>query len=232
MYCNQCGTQNREGASFCKGCGQRLQAAPAPPPVEPAAPEPLPDRQQPGAWGAPPPHHAPPVEPQPTPGPVAPPSPQSKQAVGGGLVTFGALLVLFGFMTTWASCSGIEFSGYDLATSATSSYGGSQEASVSFLWLVPLAGLGLLILGGLSAAHSLALISTSPLPPQVTRGLNLAAILTGLGTAVLFFIRILAANAEAGFQMIKFGGGYWLSLFGFLLAAAGEVISRQSRAGP
>jgi hypothetical protein len=237
MYCNQCGTQNREGASFCKVCGQRLQSVPAPPPsVPPTGPGPEPNPpQQPGTWGAPPPHYTPPAVAQPPPAPAALSSPQSKRAMGGGLVTFGALLVLFGFMTTWASCGAAEFSGYDLATSATSSYGGSQDATVSFLWLVLLAGLGLLILGGLNAAHSLGLISTSPVPAQVTRALDLAAVVGGLGIAGLFFIRVLAANAEAGFQMIKLGGGYWLSVFGFLLAAAGVALTSvadRPRAGP
>jgi len=48
MNCTQCGTQNPENGTFCVGCGQALQAAPAPqyaPPLQyaPAAEAPVDD---------------------------------------------------------------------------------------------------------------------------------------------------------------------------------------------
>ncbi len=138
-------------------------------------------------------------------------------------------------MSTWASCSGVESSGFELAQSATSSYGGSENAAVSFLWLVPLAGMGLLILSGLNAMRNLGWISASPISADATRVLCLVAALGGLGVAGLFFVRVLAANAEVGFQAITFGGGYWMSVFGFLLSVAGTAFTfaaNQPRDGP
>jgi hypothetical protein len=177
----------------------------------------------------------PPVADRPPLAPDALASSRSKRTAGSGLITFGALLVLFGFMSSWASCSGIAFSGYDLAAGATSSYGGSQDGSVSFLWLVPLSALGLLILGGINLACIQGWMSAPPVPEQTTRALSLVAVVSGLGTAGLFLIRVLAANAEAGFQAIQLEGGYWLSVFGFLATAAGvslTIRANQPRDGP
>ncbi len=57
-YCEKCGTQVNPEANFCKGCGAKLNHAPAPRPVEtapvqPAAPAPQPAPVQPQVQSAP-----------------------------------------------------------------------------------------------------------------------------------------------------------------------------------
>jgi len=71
---------------------------------------------------------------------------------GHGLLTFGALIVLFAFMLPWASCSGVRLSGLDIVTSG-SDYNG--DASWSVLALVPLGALALLALGIIGIAVNL-----------------------------------------------------------------------------
>jgi hypothetical protein len=146
------------------------------------------------------------------------------ERIGDGLLFFGGVLVVYRFMTVWVWEPGfMKFSGYDLATLAM------QNGEVSFLWLVPLTGLIILMLGGLNLARCLPWMSILPISSRTARNLSIAAILVGLSASSSLFLEIhalnAAANAVSGFNAVWLDQGYWLSVFGFLLSADGAALA-------
>lgn len=206
MICPSCGTDNRLGASFCAKCGATLEeeVAPQPPESQPAA---------------------------------ASPQPSDAAQMGGkvglfgghGLLTFGALIVLFAFMLPWASCSGVRLSGLDIVTSG-SDYNG--DASWSVLALVPLGALALLALGIIGIAVNLL---GKKMPAGLTRltpFLPLLATLPGLCgccPSCAFFWNIQSARSDPNNfglgTLIQIEYGFWLTMVGLAMSFVGMLIA-------
>ena len=213
MICPLCGKENRPGARFCALCGAPLEeAAPS------QAPEPRPA--------------AVPVEPAGLamagiPGDTTQVAGKVGLFGGHGLITFGALIVLFAFMLPWASCGNLQLSGLDIVTQP-SQYGG--DASSTFLILVPLAALALLVLG--VAGLALSLLARS-LPVNIGRllpFLPLVAILPGVCgccPSIAFFLNVQNARSDpSGMGMlVQVRYGFWLTLFGLGLSFVGVVVA-------
>ncbi len=210
MICPSCGNENRPNARFCAHCGTLLEGFP------PQTPE----------------IHPPKVRAESASPVTVNDLGDTNQMVGKvglfgghGLITFGALIVLFAFMLPWASCGNLQISGLDIATQPAQ-YEGS--ASWTFLLLVPLAALALLVLGliGLAAGT----LSKS-LPDNLVRLvpiLPLVAILPGMCgccPSLAFLVNIQKARSDpSGIGiLVKAEYGFWLTLIGLGLSLIGIV---------
>lgn len=221
MLCPRCGHKNRPDARFCRNCGAALPADAGPFQETPALPE------SPGA------------------------SPPSSSAIGiaskvgilGGhsILTVGALLILFAFILPWASCSGVEFSGLDLATQP-SEYG--AEGTARALLLVPLGALGLMVLGMLGLGSNILGLFKKTLPliyyrlsALIPTAVAALAWLCSCCPSCAFFVNIQRQrsnpdNLGLG-ALIRLEYGFWLTviglgfaLLGLVLAIAGGILSQ------
>lgn len=239
MICPKCGNENRPGARFCSRCGALLQEAtpawppPQPPPQPPSTTQPA---APPPSWQQPPPAAAwpaayPPESSQ-QPQPATPQAAVKAGPLGGhSLLTIGGLIALFAFMLPWASCSSglggeLELSGLDIVTQS-SQYGG--DASWTFLVLVPLGALVLLALGILGLTADL---GGKSLPINLTRWVSrlplvaILAILCSCCPSCAFFLSIQKTRSDpSGLgTLIQTEYGFWLTLFGLILAFSGVVV--------
>lgn len=212
MFCPKCGTENRPSAHFCAVCGASLAGEPAPQPFEPQPPA---------------------SSPQPSVHTASRPTDTTEAAGkigifgGHGLVTFGALVVLFAFMLPWASCGSMRLSGFDIVTQS-SQYGG--DTSWTGLALVPLAALALLVLGVAGLAVNLL---DKSLPVNLARlvpFLPLLAALPGLCgccSSCAFFLNVQIARSapdNLGLGMlIQIEYGFWLTLVGLVMTFVGMI---------
>jgi hypothetical protein len=229
MICPSCGHENRSQARFCARCGAPLAAAPAREP-KPEAARPEPRRPAQAAVSPPP----------------KPPEEEKRNPLrigGSGLVTLGALIVLFAFMLPWASCGSVKLSGLDVVTrsSQVADYGGGRSPTV--LLLVPLGALGLLALGAVGLTSGLA---EGVLPAWLSKAgrlLPLLAVVPGLCSccpSVGFLAQMQSARSSPdnlGLGMlIQIEYGFWLTLVGLgisfvgIAAAAMATLTARRRA--
>lgn len=220
MNCPSCGAENRQQARFCNRCGASLEKEPGPQSYEPQSftPQPEPDPYQ-QSFNAP------------AAGPDTTDTVQKVSIFGGnGFITFGALVVLLGFMLPWASCSGMQqanLSGLDIAIQSGQYTG---DASGTFLLLVPLGALMLLALGAAGIGLNL---SSKSLPANLVRlvpFLPLTAVLPGLCgccPSSIFFYQIQSARTDPesyGMGMlIQVEHGFWITMVGLGMAFIGIV---------
>lgn len=221
MLCPQCGYENRPGARFCRGCGAALPAEAGPFQETPALAQPS---------GAPPPSSS-------------AIGIASKAGILGGhsILTVGALLILFAFILPWASCSGIEVSGLELAT-RPSEYGAEETARI--LILVPLGALGLIVLGVLGLGSNILGLFKKTLPliyyrlsALVPAAVAALAWLCGCCPSCAFFVNIQRQRSDPNNMglgaLIQLEYGFWLTviglgiaLLGLVLAIAGGILSQ------
>jgi len=235
MICPSCGNENRPGARFCSRCGASL---PAVYPPESSQQQPLP-AEQPAApspsWQPPPAAAWPAAYPRESSRQLRPATPQATVkagAIGGhSLLTIGGLIALFAFILPWASCSsglgtGMELSGLDIVTQS-SQYGG--DPSQTLLVLVPLGALVLLALGILGLTADL---GGKSLPVSLVRWVSrlplvaILALLCSCCPSCAFFLSIQKARADpSGLgTLIRTEYGFWLTLFGLMLAFSGVLV--------
>lgn len=217
MFCSRCGQENRPGAQFCRSCGAPLPAEVRPlresPDTSPLSPRTLSIASKVGIFG------------------------------GHSILTIGALLILFAFILPWASCSGIEVSGLELATKP-SEYGAEETAR--FLLLVPLGALGLIVLGVLGLGSNILGLFKKTLPEIYHRISALApavmavlAWLCGCCPSCAFFANIQRQRSDPNSMglgmLIRLEYGFWLTvvglgvtLAGLMLAIAGGILSQFS----
>ncbi len=224
MRCPQCGYENRPDARFCRNCGAALPADGAPlretPPLsEPSGASRTSRSSMVGIAG--------------------------KAGILGGhtILTIGALLILFGFILPWASCSGVQVSGLEVATQP-SQYGAEETARI--LLLVPLGALGLIVLGMLGLGSNLLGLLGKTLPPIYHRLSALVpavvAILAWLCSCLpscAFFTNIQHQRSDPknmGLGMlIRLEYGFWITaiglgivLLGLVLAIGGGILAQFS----
>lgn len=223
MLCPRCGHENRPGARFCRDCGAALPADAGPFQETPALSE---------SPGAPPPSHS-------------AVGIASKAGILGGhtILTIGALIILFAFILPWASCSGIEVTGLELATQP-SEYGAEETARI--LLLVPLGALGLIVLGVLGLGSNILGFFKKTLPliyhrlsALVPAAVAVLAWLCGCCPSCAFFVNIQRQRSDPNSMglgaLIQVEYGFWLTviglgvaLLGLALAIAGGILSQFS----
>ena len=150
---------------------------------------------------------------------------------GSALSILGALLVLIGFVLPWASCSGYDLSGLDLAVNGREYF---DSSSSIFLCLVPFFALGLL-------GMALVLIPAALLKKIPAFVKPIAALLVTLLVffaccpSVIFFARLQAERSNAGqygaTNYVGLGYGFWISMVGLLLALLGGLLAALSSGG-
>jgi len=196
MFCTQCGTQNRDGARFCVGCGALLPAAvpaPAPPPAPPpswASPAPPPPQAWPPAQA-----YMPPARGGKTLSPVA----ELLQFA----MPIGGLLMVIGVFLPWLT------DGYDSVNGLHSVLGG--RGVIVLL-------LGLALIGGYLALRFVpSLWATSKLRVIV-------AIVVGL-VLVATIIVLITVFSDVGDTMglLSVAFGAFVALAGAVLGALGAV---------
>ncbi len=235
MICPKCGSANRPGARFCKGCGAVLgQAAPAPPPQvtptrppsQPVSPPTVPSPSLPPSPQAPP-WPVPPYVPAPAPSAVRDSGGAGRVIGGIGLfggyilAVLGALAALGAFVLPWFPTGD---TGLDTVSKALEPGGDSMF----LLWgLVPLGALVLLllslvgiVLGFLGKGRSSGLALLLPLLiflPGLCGCLPLSSpVITSLMTTN-FDINSLS-GALAGL-----GQGFWIAMMGLGIALVGVL---------
>lgn len=215
MICPTCGTENRPGTRFCAQCGAPLEEEATP---QPSAP-------QPSAAVPRSPSHA-------TGSPADTVQVASKIGLfgGHGLVTLGALVVLFAFMLPWASCGNLQLSGLDIVTQSSkyAEYGG--DASWAILALVPLGALASLVLSIVSLAVNLLGKRLSATLSRLGLFLPLVAALPGLCgccPSCAFFLNMQSARSDPDSlglgMLVQIEYGFWLTLFGLGVSFVGMV---------
>lgn len=150
---------------------------------------------------------------------------------GSALSILGALLVLIGFILPWASCSGYNYSGLDLALNGREYF---NTSSSIFLCLVPFFALGLL-------GMSLVIIPAALLKKIPTFVKPIAAVLVTLLVffaccpSVIFFARLQAERNNAGNYgmggFVGLGYGFWISMIGLLFALLGGLLAAVTSGG-
>jgi hypothetical protein len=165
---------------------------------------------------------------------------------GNGLISLGALIVLFAFMLPWASCGNLKLSGLDIVTQSSrySQYGDGSSWGPA-LALVPLGAMALLALG--VGGILVGLVGKS-LPQSVLRlmpFMPLVAALPGLCSccpsgAFLFNLQSARSDPESlGLgMMIQIEYGFWLTLvglgvsfIGIVAAVVGGLMARRQTPG-
>ena len=175
-----------------------------------------------------------------TPSPMSSPGPTSQaDAVqiagkiglfgGHGLITVGALMVLFAFILPWASCSGVQVSGLDIATNPTNY---TDNSSGAVLILVPL---GALLLIALSVVNVILILLGKKLPPFLGRlvlflpVLGVIPGLCGCCPTGAFFLRIQQIRSDPESmglgQLVRLESGFWLTLLGLAIVFAGILVA-------
>ena len=150
---------------------------------------------------------------------------------GSALSILGALLVIIGFLLPWASCSGYDYSGWDLAVNSKEYF---DSASASLLCLVPFFALGLLGIALVVIPATL----VKKIPGMVK---PIAAVLLPLLVffaccpSVIFLAKIQAERTNIenyGMRnFVQVGSGFWLSMFGLFLALLGGLIAASTAGG-
>lgn len=216
MLCPSCRTENRPGASFCSHCGTPLESQPDQAPYASYGPQAM---SQPEANG---------YEQMQTPDNTQQASKASLFG-GSGLMTFGALIVLFAFMLPWASCSNIELSGLEIATQSSQYSGQGSNASSSLLILVPLGALGLMAIGVAGVVMDFTKTSLPGNLASLLPYLPLIAVLPGLCSccpSTAFLIQMQnAINDPETMGMIQIEYGFWLTIIGLGIAFIGIIIT-------
>ena len=141
---------------------------------------------------------------------------------GSGLSILGALLVLIGFVLPWASCSGFNFSGWDIAVNGRETF---DSFWTIFLCLVPFFALGLL--GMALVIIPAALLKKIPgLVKPIAATLVALLVFFACCPSVIFFARIQAERNNSGVYggFVQLGFGFWLSMIGLLFALVGALI--------
>jgi hypothetical protein len=150
---------------------------------------------------------------------------------GSALSILGALLVLIGFVLPWASCSGYNYSGWDLAVNGREYF---DTSSSIFLCLVPFFALGLL--GMALVLIPAALLKKIPaFVKPIAAALVTLLVFFACCPSVIFFARLQAARTNAGHygaaNYVHLGYGFWISMVGLLLALLGGLLAALSSGG-